>query len=170
MEYKPRLKEQLQRARETSEKMLASFKTPKDWTHQVHPSANHAIWFAGHMASADNFFVGMFAPDKAITLPPGWKEMFGMGSKPSPNPNDYPPPEEVLRLMRDRRGAVLAVLDSLNEADLSKPLPKGAPDFFKDRDTASVFELMVWHEGIHTGQLSIARRALGNEPLMGGGE
>jgi hypothetical protein len=93
-----------------------------------------------------------------------------MGSKPSPNPNDYPPPEEVLRVMRDRRGAVLAVLDSLKEDDLSKPLPKGAPDFFKDRDMASVFELMVWHEGIHSGQLSIARRALGNQPLMGGGE
>jgi uncharacterized damage-inducible protein DinB len=168
MDYKPRLKEQLQRARDTSEKMLASFKTPKDWTHQVHPAANHALWFAGHMASADNFFVGAIAPDKTVTLPPGWKEMFGMGSKPSPNPNDYPPPDEVLRMMRDRRAAVLAVLDSLKEEDLPKPLPKGAPDFFKD--TASLFELMVWHEGIHTGQLSIARRALGNQPLMGGAE
>jgi uncharacterized damage-inducible protein DinB len=168
MDYKPRLKAQLERARETSEKMLASFKTPKDWTHQVHPSANHAMWFAGHMASADNFFVGILAPDKAITMPPGWKEMFGMGSKPSPNPNDYPPPEEVLRVMRDRRKAVLEAFDSVSEGDLSKPLPKGAPDFFKD--TGSLFELMVWHEGLHMGQVSIARRALGHGPLMGGGE
>ncbi len=168
MDYKPRLKALLETARKTSEDMLASFKTPQEWTHQVHPSANHAMWFAGHMASADNFFVGMIAPDRATTLPPGYKEMFGMGSKPSPNPADYPPPEEVQRLMRDRRQAFLAALDSLSEADLTKPLPKGAPEFIKDH--AGVFEMAIWHEGLHTGQISVARRSLGNAPLFGGGE
>ncbi len=167
MDYKPRLKALLEQARQTSENMLASFKTPQDWTYQVHPNANHAMWFAGHMASADNFFVGVVSPDKATTLPPGYKEMFGMGSKPSPKPGDYPPPEEVLKVVRDRRQALLAALDSLSEADLAKQ-PKDAPDFFKDM--ASVFELAIWHEGIHTGQISIARRALGHPPLMGGGE
>jgi hypothetical protein len=168
MDYKPRLKSLLEQAREMSENMLASFKTPQDWTYQVHPSANHAMWFAGHMASVDNFFVSVLAPDKAATLPPGWKEMFGMGSKPSPNPNDYPPPEEVLRLMRDRRQTFLAALDSLNESDLAKPMPKGAPEFIKD--FAAIFEMAIWHEGLHSGQLSIARRALGNPPLFGAGD
>jgi uncharacterized damage-inducible protein DinB len=167
MDYKPRLKALMQQARETSEKMLASFKTPQEWTYQVHPNANHAMWFAGHMASADNFFVGLISPEKVATLPPGYKEMFGMGSKPSSNPADYPPPEEVMRVFRDRRQALLAALDSLNEADLAKA-PKGAPDFFKD--FAGVFELATWHEGLHTGQISVARRALGYPPLMGGGE
>ena len=74
-----------------------------------------AIWPA-----PTTFLSACIAPDKAITLPPGWKEMFGMGSKPSPNPNDYPPPEEVLRVMRDRRKAVLEVFDSLSEADLAQ--------------------------------------------------
>ena len=157
MDYKPRLKALLQQARQTSENMLASFKTPQDWTYQVHPTANHAMWFAGHMASADNFFVGVVSPTRRSTLPPGYKEMFGMGSKPSPNPNDYPPPEEVLRLMRDRRQALLAALDSLSEADLAKPMPEGRPDFFKD--LAGVFEMAIWHEGLHSGQISIARRA-----------
>jgi uncharacterized damage-inducible protein DinB len=165
MDYKPRLKSLLEQARQTSENMLASFKTPQDWTYQVHPSANHAMWFAGHMTSVDNFFVSVLAPDKAITLPPGWKEMFGMGSKPSPNPTDYPPPEEVLRLMRDRRQAFLAAFDSLKESDMTKPMPQGAPEFLKDR--AGVFEAAIWHEGLHSGQLSIARRALGHPPLFG---
>jgi uncharacterized damage-inducible protein DinB len=168
MDYKPRLKALLEQARQTSEGMLASFKTPKEWTHQVHPSANHAMWFAGHMASADNFFVGAIVPTKTITMPPGYKEMFGMGSKPSPNPAEYPPPEEVLRVMRERRQALLSALDSLSEADLSKPVPKGGPEFIKD--LAGMFEMAIWHEGLHTGQLSIARRALGNPPLFGGSE
>lgn len=167
MDYKPRLKALLEQARETSEKMLASFKTPQDWTYQVHPNANHAMWFTGHMASADNFFVGVVAPDKVTTLPPGYKEMFGMGSKPSPKPADYPPPEEVLKVFRDRRQALLAALDSLSESDLANP-PKGGPEFIKD--FAGVFEMAIWHEGLHTGQLSIARRALGHAPLWGDGE
>lgn len=167
MDYKPRLKSLLKQAREMSENLLASFKTPQDWTYQVHPTANHAMWFAGHMTTVDSFFVSVLAPDKAVTLPPGWKEMFGMGSKPSPNPNDYPPPEEVLRLMRDRRQEFLSALDSLNESDLAKPMPNGAPGFIKD--IAAMFEIAIWHEGLHSGQLSIARRALGHPPLMGGG-
>jgi hypothetical protein len=168
MDYKPRLKALLEQARQTSENMLASFKTPQDWTYQVHPNANHAMWFTGHMASADNFFVGIVAPDKATTLPPGYKEMFGMGSKPSSKSADYPPPEEVLKVFRDRRHALLAALDSLSEADLARKPPKEAPDFLND--LASVFEMAIWHEGLHTGQISIARRALGHAPLFGGGE
>jgi uncharacterized damage-inducible protein DinB len=163
---KERLKIWLEQSRKTSEGMLADFKTPQDWTYQVDPSANHAMWFAGHMASTDNFVLSKIAPEKAIELPPNYKELFGMGSKPSSDPAIYPKPEEALRLFRDRRQALLAVLDKMSEADLSKPIPEGGPGFLTDN--ASMFELLVWHEGLHTGQVSIARRALGHAPLMGG--
>jgi hypothetical protein len=166
MNYKDRLKSWLEQARQTSEGMLASFKSPQEWTHQVHPNANHALWFAGHISLTDNFIVGVVAPDKKAEPPAGFKEKFGMGSKPSSNPTDYPPAEDVLGFLRDRRQALLAALDRLTENDLNRSLPKGAPDFIKDY--ADAFQMAIWHEGIHTGQLSIARRALGHAPLMGG--
>src|ERR1700737_199793 len=103
MEYKQRLKAQLELIRQTSEAILAAFKTPQEWTFQVHPQANHALWFAGHEAVADNMMVSKLAPEKGLTFPPGYKEMFFPGSKPSASPNDYPPPEEVLARMRGRR-------------------------------------------------------------------
>ena len=86
-----------------------------------------------------------------------------MGSRPSNELSDYPATDEVLARMREQRETLLAVLDSLNEEDLGKPTPEGAPDFLGDY--GSVFEMAIWHEGLHSGQLSSSRRALGYEPV-----
>jgi uncharacterized damage-inducible protein DinB len=166
MSQKDRLKMWLEQARKTSETMLADFKTPQDWTYQVDPSANHAMWFVGHMTRTDNFVLSKIAPEKAIELPGNSKDLFGMGSQPVNDPAIYPTPEEALRLFRDRRQALLAVLAKMSDDELSKPVPAGGPGFLTDN--ASMFELLVWHEGLHTGQISVARRALGHAPLMGG--
>jgi uncharacterized damage-inducible protein DinB len=166
MALKERLKLWLNQSRKTSEGMLADFKTPQDWVYQVDPSANHAMWFVGHMARTDNFVLSKIAPEKAIELPESNKNLFGMGSKPSSDPAIYPPPEEALQLFRDRRQVLLGVLETLSEEDLAKPIPEGGPGFLTDN--ASMFELLVWHEGLHCGQMSIARRALGHAPLMAG--
>jgi hypothetical protein len=56
------------------------------------------------------------------------------------------------------------ILEGLNDEDLDKPTPEGAPDFLAT--VRHVFELAVWHEGIHVGQLTVARRALGHAPLV----
>jgi hypothetical protein len=153
-------------ARKFSEGMLNNFHTPEQWLHQVHPQANHALWFAGHMGVTDNFFLSIVAPDKAREEP-GYREKFGMGSHPTPKASDYPPVEQVLSYMRDRRQTLLSALAAMSEADLSQPTPQGTPDFLSNM--ASVFETAIWHEGLHSGQVSMAHRALGNPPLMGGG-
>lgn len=162
MEHKERLKLQLTSVRESSERLLADFKTPEEWTFQVHPACNHALWFAGHMTTIDNFFLSLISPEKARPLP-DFQTKFGMGSHPSRDPAAYPPPDEVLAAMRERRQALLQTLDELSEEDLAKKTPVGAPDFLPD--FASVFELAIWHEGQHSGQLTVARRALGHPPL-----
>jgi len=33
-------------------------------------------------------------------------------------------------------------------------------------DYAAVFEMAIWHEGLHSGQLSSVRRALGHGPVQ----
>lgn len=162
MTQKERLHRQLEQARELSEKLLADFHQPHEWTHQVHPAANHALWFAGHMANTDNFFLSILAPQFCRPLD-DFNRLFGVGSVPSPNPADYPPPAEVLEVMRERRRSLLAFLDSLAEESLAQPTPAGAPDFLPD--LASVFETAIWHEGRHSGQLSLVRRSLGHPPL-----
>lgn len=164
MSLKERLERQLASARQLSERLLADFKTPEDWTRQIHPGCNHALWFAGHMANTDNFLISLVAPERS------WQNKdfgakFGMGSQPSPNPADYPPPAEVLATMRERRQTLLSILNGLRDEDLAQKTPPGAPEFLAD--FGAVFELAIWHEGLHSGQLSLTRRALGHGPVMG---
>jgi len=162
MALKERLLRQLKNTREMSERLLADFKTPQDWTFQVHPSCNHALWFAGHMATSDNFFLSLIAPDKKRDMS-DFQAKFGMGSQPTNEPAAYPQAENVLATMRERRGALLTALEGMSDEDLGKKTPEGAPDFLPD--VGSVFEVAIWHEGRHSGQLSVARRALGHQPL-----
>ena len=162
MTLKERLQRNLANVRQVSERLLADFRTPEQWVFQVHPNCNHALWFAGHMAQLDNFFLSLVAPQRVRQLPE-YQSRFGMGSQPSGDPAAYPPPEEVLATMRERRAALLAALDGMSDDDLAKKLPPGTPDFLSD--VGSVFELAVWHEGQHNGQLTVARRALGYQPL-----
>ena len=164
MELKQRIKQQLISAREVSERFLADFQTTEQWLYQVHPDTNHALWFAGHMAQTDNFFVSLIDASRAVHRD-GWSDLFGTGSQPTGNADDYPPPAEVVEFMRDRRTALLAALDGLDESQLDTPTPHGTPDFLADY--GMVFQAAAWHEGMHTGQLSMVRRAMGHSPVMG---
>lgn len=163
MSTKQRLRKQLESARNYSLALLRDFRTPEQWTFQVHPNANHALWFSGHMAVVDNFLISNLAPEKTIQRPE-FERAFGTGSQPTSNPADYPPPEAVLAAMNERRETLLAVLESLAESDFEKPTPKGRPDFLPD--VGSVFEMAVWHEALHSGQLSVARRSMGHSPVL----
>ena len=165
MSLQQRLQRQLTGTRQMSEKLLADFKTPQDWVHQVHPGCNHALWFVGHMANTDNFLLSLVAPDSTISLE-GFNIRFGMGSQPTDQPDQYPQPASVVATMRERRAKLLEVLSQLSDEDLAQKTPDGAPEFLPD--FASVFELAIWHEGLHAGQLSVTRRALGHKPLVGG--
>lgn len=158
MSTKECLNRQLIAARKMTEKLLADFKTPEQWTKQVASQCNHALWFAGHMAHTDNFMISIVAPSLSRKVE-GFAERFGTGSIPTPRPEDYPPPQEVIAAMRERREKLISVLQTLSEEDLAKPTPKGTPEFIPDY--ASVFETVVWHEGLHSGQLTVLRKVLG---------
>jgi hypothetical protein len=163
MKLADRLTRQLKQSGEFREKLLAPFKTPEDWTRQIAPGTNHALWFAGHMATADNFFVGMLDPSKARDLS-DWGKHFGMNSQPTPDADDYPPVAEVLDTMRERRGVLLEILSKMSDADLAKKTPDGTPDFVPD--VGSIFEAACWHEGMHSGQITMIRRAMGIKPVF----
>jgi uncharacterized damage-inducible protein DinB len=163
MSLKERLERQLVNMRQMSERLLVDFQRPEEWVFQVHPNCNHALWFAGHMANIDNFFLSLVAPEKSRPMPE-FNARFGMGSLPTSRADDYPPPETVLATMRERRQTLLAALAEMTDDDLARKLPAGTPGFLSD--VGSVFELAIWHEGQHNGQLSVARRALGHKPLM----
>lgn len=116
------------------------------------------------MGVLDNFFISLIAPDKARGVQ-GYAEKFGPGSRPSGEAADYPPVEEVLAYMRERRKALSDLLDGMSDEDLNRRTPEGTPEFL--REWSDVFRTASWHEGLHSGQVSVAHRALGNKPVTG---
>jgi len=163
MRLKRRFQSALTGGREFSEALLAGFKTPEQWTYQVHPKANHAVWFAGHIGVIENFMISLLAPEKGDEKA-GYPETFGLGSMPIGDPAKYPPVEEVLAYMRERREVLLGVLDGLSDEDFDTPTPDEAPKFLPTY--GSIFQLAAIHEAFHIGQVSVAARALGMPPRI----
>lgn len=137
---------------------------PDKLCHQPIPGGNHALWIAGHLAGTDDFFLNAVAgqPPK---LPPHHKELFGMGSKPTPDPRAYPPFEEIKNRLGERREALVSWLKSLNPRKLDEPLPENLKMFASSH--AALPASMAWHEGLHSGQLTVIRRSLGIGPKFG---
>lgn len=158
-----RLSERLEKARTFSMRLLEDFSTPQEWTRQLHEGGNHAAWFVGHMGTTDNFMISILAPGKAEEREE-FTSSFGMGSEPSAEITDYPPVDELLSYMTARRTVLLELLAGLNEEALARETPDGTPGFMPDY--ASVFETAIWHEALHSGQLSMIRRALGHPPIV----
>ena len=166
MDLKAHARSSLSLARRLTTSMLADFNTLDDWFYQAHENANHALWIVGHLGLADNAFASKFRPKLGVE-PDGWKELFWFGSQPMSDPKKYPPIDEVLDYLEDRRNILLQVLDELSMDELTEPAPPadsasplaGAPNI------GQVFFFISYHEGMHSGQLSIARRGLGHAPL-----
>ncbi len=164
MSLKQHLVKQLNLARGFTEQLFQQFQSPQEWTTQVFPGANHPLWVAGHLGFADNYALGLLAPEQ-VEEPDGYRELFGMGSQPQGDPGAYPPVEEVLGFARQRRQALLEALQGMEEEQLAQKLPEGAPEMLST--VADLFAFIAWHEGLHTGQVSVAHRSLGRKPLVG---
>ncbi len=163
MSQKSRLLNQLKSARSFSNNLLKDFESAASWTHQLHEGGNHALWFAGHMGTTDNFMLSLVRPD-LCEVNDQYGTLFGLGSQPSADISSYPAVESVLGFMADRREKLLQALDEMSDEQLAQATPDGAPEFMPDN--ASVFETAVWHEGLHSGQISLIRRSLGFDPIV----
>jgi uncharacterized damage-inducible protein DinB len=148
------------------EGVIAELKSNEDWFYQPQEKTNHAMWIIGHLALADNMFASKFR-EATANEPAGYKELFWFGSEPCNDQSKYPPVDEVLTYFRERRENLLKVLDDLTDdemdaagppADAGGPLA-GAPSL------GHFFLFAAYHEGIHTGQMTVCHRGLGNPPM-----
>ena len=161
MDLKERLRRALVDSRLVTERLLSEIEDPQDWVRRVVPGTNHALWIAGHLAAAENAFIGRVSEDRKVNNAQ-YAALFGKGSSVSDSLADYPSPDEILAYMRERRSVYLELLDGLAPSDLERPTTGGPPFMF---DVGSVYQMSVWHEGLHTGQLTMIHRALGKTPL-----
>lgn len=151
-------------AREFSNGLLNEIDSDEQWLARPHERANHALWFAGHMGLVDNSTILLIAPRQAIRRD-DFKPLFGMGSTPSDSLSDYPPVDEVKAWMDDRRAVLLQAAESLTDDDLNRTTPESSPPFIPT--VGAALQFLIWHEGLHAGQITVVHRSLGHEPLAG---
>ena len=129
--------------------------------HQLTPGGNHAVWVIGHLTVTDDDFLAKVAGREA-KCSEAWHNLFGTGSKPTDNPGDYPPISDLRQHLNLRRRELVGWFKSVDEAKLASPLPEELGTIAKTYG-ASMSTLAV-HEGLHAGQLTMIRRALGIGP------
>ena len=121
---------------------------------------NHAAWTMGHLA------LTMHRAAERIggrTHPLAWDpEPFAFGSTPSAQRGDYPPLSEMIDHYRRSMSLLQEAVRSAGDGGLDKQVRWG-----RGGTTAGHLAMrMIFHNGVHCGQLVDLRRALGMEPVI----
>ena len=128
------------------------------------PKGHHARWIAGHLAWTDNYFLTSLAGHDRL-VPESYDALFGMGSEVSDDESIYPPMSELRDAMKTTNAAMVAWFASKSDDELLAELPDNlkmfAPNF------GALMGSLAAHEGIHAGQLTVIRAALGLERVLG---
>ncbi len=130
---------------------------------QPAPKANHVLWILGHLAWTDDYFLQELAEQKSA-LPDDWSARFGMKSEPSPDRSRYPDVETVRTHLHARREAWLAWYGQRSPAELATPFTGELAGFAPN--LGGLAHSLAWHEGLHGGQITVVRKALGLPPAL----
>jgi hypothetical protein len=136
-------------------------------TRQAPGLPNHVAWSLGHLAltmhrvaemidgkplpAGDIGEAGAGSPERFD------REMVAFGSKPVPDPSGYPALARCVEIYNGACERMGAAVRSASDAKLAETVKWGA-------GTATLGSLagrMVFHNGMHTGQIADLRRALG---------
>ena len=156
--------EQIRFARSYTTELLSDIPHER-WFEMPAGSATHIAWQVGHLAGAQ-YFLGLarvrgVQPADEQLISKSFRQPFGRGSVPAPDPAAYPPAAEI-RAIFDRVDAqVLADLPHIDPASLDEPCEH--PHRFANTRLRS----LLWcsqHELVHAGQIGLLRRLLGQAP------
>jgi hypothetical protein len=137
-----------------------------DWFRMPAEGVSHIAWQVGHLAMAEYRLalerVRGARPEDEQLISSEFLALFGKGSRPSPRPQDYPPPSQITKIFTEVHAQAMRELAVLGEAELDLP-PHRPHKLFATRGQS-----LVWcsqHEMLHAGQIGLLRRLLGATPL-----
>jgi hypothetical protein len=129
------------------------------------PGANHVAWQLGHLIAGDRHLVKGQLPDAAYPeLPAGFMEAHGAEGAKKDGPDGFLTKAEYLALFDKVRGATIAALDRLSDADLDRPSTGRMAQFAPT--LGRIFLLVSNHTLMHAGQFTVLRRRLGKPVLF----
>jgi len=124
---------------------------------------NHAAWIAGHLALTYAWVLDRYAGDGGLDA--SYKELFGGGTEPKADASAYPPYDEIVASMKDRRQAFTDWFNALPEDKAAEELDEEARMF--GQTFAGMVGAIGVHDNYHVGQLSLVRKHLGMGRIFG---
>lgn len=157
--------EQILAAREYTKLTLAEVPM-SDWFRQPAAGVTHVAWQVGHLAVAEYGLAlkrlrGEQAEDEAL-ISTAFRQQFGRGSQPHPDPAANPSPEEIRAVFDRVHVAAVRYLPTLSDAELDETAGDPPHPLFTTKLGA-----LLWcarHEMAHTGQIALLRRLFGSAP------
>jgi hypothetical protein len=138
--------------------MLADV-APADMYRQPNAIGNHAAWQIGHVTFVRSGILQLLGSPPEV--PADWAGLFAPRSTPTGEAGKYPPKEELLTAFERAQQRVVEAVKRATVDVLEKPTPiLGVRPLFP---TVGHFVagMLTSHDGMHLGQLSVWRRALG---------
>lgn len=134
---------------------------PAEFEAQPIPGVNSVAWMLGHLALTDRRIIGLLGGEPPA-LPTGFEEKFKTTKQPAGEQKGLGDPKELLAVFDACRQKLIDVVKAADAATLNKPMPNPHP-LFNTLGEAAAF--MAVHFGLHAGQVTVIRRALGYPPL-----
>ncbi len=127
---------------------------------------NHALWILGHIVFSESTLLDGFIHGKPNRFPE-WQLLFGIGSTPLQDADDYPTFDAITGRFNEVRNATLNYIAALADADLDTPsqAPAELVDYFPT--VGRCLGSIVSHAFFHAGQVAVVRNAVNRPPLMG---
>ncbi|MEL6497166.1 MAG: DinB family protein [Planctomycetota bacterium] len=125
---------------------------------------SHAAYIVGHITFTDDTTLNMLAGEPHTLSEPEQK-LFGGGATISETLADYPPQSELVEKMHAVRAKLVEYFKGLSPAEIIAPVEGPLAQFGDTR--AKLMTSIAWHEGFHSGQISVIRRHLGMPRVFG---
>jgi DinB superfamily len=123
------------------------------------PTDNHVLWTVGHFACTNAWLATLLDANAKVGVPENYNALFGMESKPSPDPKAYPPLAQVKKHWEDSFAALVKLFEATPDSQMSAETASNGYGFCTSK--CDVALKSAWHEGYHLGQIASLRKAMG---------
>lgn len=135
------------------------------WFEMPGGAGTHIAWQVGHLAFAEGtlLWVRLLGRERGESeaLPAEFDTLFGKGSEPTADAARYPSAQAIAEVFEQTHLGIAALLPDIDPALLDAP---PAQPHWAMQTRADALWWAIRHESLHTGQIGLCRRLLGDAP------
>ena len=131
---------------------------PNDFAAQPGGNRNHPAWILGHLCYSFQAMGGELG--LSPWLPNDWPPIFGTGSTPSADIENYPPKSSLIATFNQSVRRIENAVEGLTDQQLDAPLPDAEARQTLPTIAHALTHILIGHASVHIGQLTCWRAAM----------